>query len=76
MGGADEPAMSREELRSAMLRDAAGMRGLQQFLAGIKDLDDAAFAVKAVDHGHGHDPFGIGGCGAHGPRRSAALGPD
>jgi hypothetical protein len=48
MSDATEPAMSREQLREAMLRDAEGMRGLQQFLAGIKDLDDAAFA-EATD---------------------------
>jgi hypothetical protein len=44
MSDGTEPAMSREQLRAAMQRDAEGMRGLQQFLSEIKDLDDAAFA--------------------------------
>jgi hypothetical protein len=35
---------TREELWAAMRRDSQGMRDLQQFLDGIKDADDVAFA--------------------------------
>lgn len=40
----DERQPTRRELAAAMRRDAEGMRGLQDFLEQVKDLDDAAFA--------------------------------
>jgi hypothetical protein len=39
-----EVPMTREELSTAMSRDADGMRQLQQYLDEIKDFDDATFA--------------------------------